>query len=58
MSNVLIAFLVAVSATAWIYSKVTRSTGGANARDSIIIAGVCGGVIFLVALMLLNFVPK
>lgn len=58
MSNTLIAFLIAVSATTWIYTKVSNKTGGGNPRDSVIVAGVCGVVIFAFAYFLLGMILK
>lgn len=46
MSNVLIAFLLGAGVGGWVYSKVSRQTGG-NAKTSLITAGVAGFVAFV-----------
>jgi hypothetical protein len=55
MSNGVIAFLVAIGSSAWIYSKLMRRTGN-NSSSSIITAAISGVFIFVVALFLLGFV--
>jgi hypothetical protein len=55
MSEGLIAFLVAVGATAWIYNKFMRNTGNLTQR-SFIAAGISGIVIFLVVWIILGFI--
>lgn len=57
MGNGVIAFLIAISGTVWIYSKVQRKTGN-NAQTSLITAGISGVVIFVVALLLLGLIPS
>jgi predicted membrane-bound mannosyltransferase len=57
MGNGVIAFLIAISATVWIYSKFMRSSGS-NTQRSIIAAAISGLAIFLVALFALGFIPK
>lgn len=54
-SNVLIAFLVSVGATAWIYNKFMRSTGG-NTKNSVVSAAVAGAAIFIFMLLALMFI--
>jgi len=58
MGNGVIAFLVAVSAAAWLYGKFMRKTGN-NTRSSVI-AVVCIGVfVFVVVWLVLGMVmPK
>jgi hypothetical protein len=55
MSEGLIAFLVAVGATAWIYNKFMRTTGGLTQR-SFLAAGISGIVIFLVVWFTLGLI--
>ncbi len=55
MGNGLIAFLVAVSASAWIYSKMMRSTGGIT-QNAIIVAAIGGVFIFVIVLVVANMV--
>lgn len=55
-SNVVIAFLVALGSSAWIYNKFMRSTGGNN-KSSLVSAAVAGAAIFvfmLIALMIIG----
>lgn len=55
MGEGLIAFLIAVGATAWIYNKFMRTTGNLTQR-SFVAAAVSGIVIFLVAWIILGFI--
>lgn len=55
MSDILIAFLMALSAGAWIYSKIYRSTGG-NTKNSLIVATASGLVIFLAVMTILGII--
>lgn len=57
MGNGIIAFLVAISASVWIYSKLMRNTGG-NASSAITASVISAVVIFLLALFALGFIPK
>jgi len=57
MGNGLIAFLVAISASVWIYSKVMRSSGN-NTKSAVTVAVISGFCIFVVALLLLKLIPK
>jgi len=52
-SNTTIALLVALSAAAWIYSKMMRSTGS-NTQSSLTTAGISGVVVFIILLILLS----
>jgi hypothetical protein len=56
MGNGLIAFLVAISATVWVYTKISRKTGG-NATNSMVVAGVAGIFSFILVLIILGFIP-
>ena len=53
MGPVVIALLLAVGATTWIYSKFMRTTGN-NGRSSIVAAGVAGLFIFGLTWMVAN----
>jgi len=57
MGNGIIAFLVAISASVWIYSKVMRSSGN-NTKSSITVAVISGLCIFVAALLLLKLIPS
>lgn len=49
------AFLIAVGATAWIYSRFMRNTGNLTQR-SFVAAAISGIVIFLIALIVLGLI--
>lgn len=51
MSSVLFGFLVGASLSAWVYSKILRSTGG-NTKNALIVAGCAGGAAWVVAAMI------
>jgi len=53
MSNLLIAFLIAAGSSAWIYAKMYRRSGGLR-QQALIVAGVSGLVVLLIAWTLLN----
>ncbi len=53
MSDFLVAMFLGVGSGAWAYSFTYHRTGG-NTKNSLIIAGVCGGIIFFVLLTLLK----
>lgn len=53
MSDTLIAFLAALGAGAWVYSKMYRSTGG-NTKNALVAAGGAGLLLFLAALTILK----
>ena len=47
MGNVLIALLVAVGFSAWVYAKLMRRTGN-NTKNSIVTAAVLAVIVFFV----------
>lgn len=56
MGNGLIAFLASIGASAWIYTKLMRSSGN-NVTSALTVAAISGVCIFVVAIMLLNLIP-
>jgi len=52
MSEVMIAFLLGLGASAWVYNKMMRQTGNNN-TSSLVTGGVCGAVLFLFVWMML-----
>jgi len=56
MGNGLIAFMVAVGVSVWVYGKIMRSTGS-NTKNSLIVAGSAAVIIFIILIMLLKLVP-
>lgn len=55
MSNFLIAFLAALGATVWIYSKMMKSTGGIT-KNAIIVSGIIGFIIFIFLITIINMI--
>lgn len=56
MGKGLVAFLIAASCVAWVYGKFMRNSGS-NTQTSVIAAGVIGFLVFVVAFIVLGFVP-
>ena len=56
MSSTIIAFLIAISSSTWIYTKIQRKTGN-NTQSSLIVAAVSFVGIFVLSIILLGFVP-
>ncbi len=57
MSNGIIAFLMAIGVSAWVYSKFYRRTGG-NTQSAVTGAAVVGIVVFILMFTLLGFIPE
>ena len=55
MSNAFIALLLALGSSAWIYSKLMRSTGN-NTRSAITAAAISGVLIFFVGWIVIGFI--
>lgn len=55
MSNAFIALLLALGSSAWIYSKLMRTTGN-NTRSAITVAVVSGLFIFFVGWIAVGFI--
>ena len=53
MSAVVVALFLAIGVSGWVYSKVTRRTGGI-AQSDIIVTAVVGVIVFIVAWTLLG----
>ena len=56
MSNGVIAFMLAIGASAWIYAKLMRTTGG-NTKSALMGAGISGVLLFVLTLIVLSFIP-
>ena len=57
MSNAVMSLIVAISASAWIYAKMYRSSGGEN-KSAITVAAISGVGFFVVLLLVLNMIFK
>lgn len=57
MSNAVLAFLVAISAGVWTYTKFMRSTGG-NTKNAVIASTIIGALIFALVLIIAGFLPE
>jgi hypothetical protein len=57
MGNGIIAFIVSISVSTWIYTKVARSSGN-NIKSSLTVAVISGVCIFGLALLILGLIPK
>lgn len=55
MSNAFIALLLALGSSAWIYSKLMRSTGN-NTRSAVAAAAISGVLIFFVGWIVIGFI--
>lgn len=53
MSNVVVALLLGIGVTAWVYNKFMRSTGG-NTQNSLIGSSAIGVLAFVVMLLIMN----
>lgn len=53
MSAAVIAFMLAIGVAAWVYNKLMSSTGN-NTQSSLIAAGVVGGLLFIISLIILR----
>lgn len=57
MSSFVIALLFAIGGGGWIYAKTSRTTGG-NTQTAITMGAVAGVAIFIIAMILLSFIPE
>ncbi len=53
MSSIVVALFLAIGASGWVYSKITRRTGG-NTGSDITVVAVVGLIVFFVTWTLLN----
>jgi hypothetical protein len=58
MSNFVIALLVSLGSTAWIYNKFSKRSGDGNLKPAIIAAAVSGLILFIVSFSLLSLIIK
>jgi|GEM_PF-4661452 len=57
VGNGLIALVLAIGCAGWIYTKLSRNSGG-NAKNAAIGALVAGACIFMVAIFILGMISK
>ena len=57
-SAFVISLLMSLGASAWLYSKFARRSGGGNTQPAIIGAAISGLVLFLILYLTLNTVLK
>ncbi len=55
--NFMVAIFAGLGIGAWVYSKVMRSTGN-NTQNALIVAGMTGGLAFIIMLMIMNMIPN
>lgn len=55
MAPWIIALLFAIGASAWIYTKIMRTTGN-NTKSSLITAGLSGLLLFFLVLVIVTFI--
>jgi hypothetical protein len=57
MANWLIALLIAISASVWVYAKFMRSTGN-NSKNAGVAAGITGLLVFVLILIITNLLSS
>lgn len=57
MSNILVGFLAGAGISAWVYSKMYRSTGG-NTGNALIVAGSAGVAAWVIVVVVLGMIFK
>jgi hypothetical protein len=58
MSTFVIALLIALGGGTWIFTKVQRTTGGANSQQSILFGAIAGVILFILAFIIAGFLPN
>lgn len=57
MGNSMIAFFLAAGVAAWVYNKLSRSTGG-NTKNALTAAIIVGIFAFIVMIIALGLIPS
>ena len=57
LSNAMVAFFLAIGSAGWIFAK-TQKTSGNNTKSSLTVAGISGGLIFLLTLIVMSLIFK
>lgn len=57
MPSVVVALFLAIGIAAWVYSKITRRTGGI-AKSDITVTAIVAIIVFFVSWSLLNMIPE
>lgn len=55
--NLMVSFFAGAGVTAFVYSKIMRSTGG-NTQSALIVAGSAGAAGFVVMMIIMNAIPQ
>jgi len=57
MSSGLIAFFITIGVVTYLYNYFMRTSGG-NTKNSLIMSGAIGGLLFVILLFIINLIPK
>ena len=58
MPTFLIALFVALGGGTWIFTKVQRTTGGADPKQSMLFGGIAGVILFILVFIIFGFLPN
>ena len=58
MSTFMIGMFLALGGGAWVFSKLQRSTGGANTAQSALFAAIAGAILLLLTFMIFSYLPE
>lgn len=55
MPPIVVALMLGIGTTVWVYNKLMNNTGG-NTQSSLTAAGLIGAVAFVIMLIIMNFI--
>ena len=58
MSTFVIGLFVAIGGGAWVFSKLQRSTGGADTKQSLLFSGIAGALLLILTFIVFSFLPN
>jgi len=58
MSTFVVALLTALGGGTWIFTKMQRTTGGADPKQSLLFAGIAGLIVFILVFIIFGFIPN
>ncbi len=58
MSTFVIGLFVALGGGAWVFSKLQRSTGGANTSQSLLFSAIAGALLLILTMIIFSFLPE